>query len=441
MQLRAADDLLELVVIVGDALTVRSLPATGVLTLGRDKDCDIRIESGSVSRRHALLHLGPRLTIEDLGSRNGTSIEDRGAGTGVTGPLRRLESQRMEIGIGERVGLGATTIVVRRSVAPAQDVHAGAPLFISPAMKALNAQVRRAARGKITILLLGETGVGKEVFARVIHEASERAREPFVALDCGTIPQSLAEDQLFGHERGAFTGADREKPGYFEAASGGTLFLDEVGELPLDMQVKFLRVLEEMAVVRVGGRAPRPIDVRIVAATNRDLRAAADKGDFRSDLLHRLDAFTLEIPPLRERTEEIESLANGFIHRFSLMLDRALPTLAPETLALFMAYRWPGNVRELRNVIERAVTLCQGPVILPEDLPPKLSLSMPPTSNGDPGISNGAATPSERERIMAALEACAGNQTRAAARLDMPLRTLVNRLDVYGLKRPRKPRE
>jgi DNA-binding NtrC family response regulator len=428
---------MELVVIAGDSLTTMALPPTGKLLLGRDKECDVRIDSGSVSRRHAILHLGPDLAIEDLGSRNGTFVADSAAASGITEPLRRLQSARTSIAVGERVNLGATVIVVRRA-APATTTGDGpgdAPIVVDPAMKALHDQIRRAARGKITILLLGETGVGKEVFARRIHQASGRAKGPFVALDCGSLPATLAEDHLFGHEKGAFSGADRERPGYFEVANGGTLFLDEVGELLAELQVKFLRVLEEGSVVRVGGRKPRPVDVRLVAATNRDLSAEAAKGSFRLDLLHRLDSFAIEIPPLRERQSEIEPLAERFLERFSRMLDREKPVIAPGTLLLLRGYGWPGNVRELRNAMERAVTLCQGSVLLPEDLPPKLCAPSAPAGKDK---ANGHPVDPERERIVAALEACAWNQTQAAARLDMPLRTLVNRLDEYRLPRPRK---
>jgi DNA-binding NtrC family response regulator len=440
LSLRASDKPLELVVIAGDSLTTLALPASGTLVVGRDKECDVRIDSGSVSRRHAILHLGPDLAIEDLGSRNGTFVADRAAASGITEPLRRLAG-RTGIAVGERVNLGATVMVVRRgALASSPEEAAGdQPIIVDAAMKALHEQIRRAARGKITVLLLGETGVGKEIFARRIHAESNRAAGPFVALDCSALPPTLAEDHLFGHDKGAFYGADREKAGYFEAAHGGTLFLDEIGELLPELQVKFLRVLEEGAVVRVGSRTVRPIDVRFVAATNRNLAAEAAKGTFRLDLLHRLDSLVIEIPPLRRRQSEVEPLAERFLHRFSRMLDRDKPGISPETLALLRAYPWPGNVRELRNVIERAVTLCQGPVLLPEDLPPKIASAAAAPGPHSPAEEGFNAHPrSERERIIAALEACAWNQTQAAARLDMPLRTLVNRLDEYQLPRPRK---
>jgi DNA-binding NtrC family response regulator len=435
---------LELVVVVGDKLDVVPLPERGAVILGRDPKCDVRIGSGSASRRHARLHLWPHLAIEDLGSRNGTFVAEKAAPGEATEPLRRLQGEKIELSVGERVNLGTAAIVVRRAAADGSDGGASEGVVVlDPAMKRLHEDLRRAARGEINVLLQGETGVGKEVFARELHSASRRAHGPFVALDCGSLPPALAEDELFGHQKGAHSGADRARAGYFEAAHGGTLFLDEVGELPLELQIKFLRVLEERAVTRLGEHEPRRVDVRIVAATNRDLRQEAARGGFRLDLLNRLDSMEIEIPPLRQRPAEIEALANRFVARFARMLDREPPALAPDTLAVLHDHAWPGNVRELRNVIERAVTLCQGSLILPEDLPPRLSLRPPPPARDlDSPSESTADTPvgSARERIIAALDACGGNQTRAAALLKMPLRTLVNRLDRLGLPRPRKRR-
>jgi two-component system response regulator AtoC len=433
----AANEPLELVIIVGDALAVVPLPPRGALILGRDKNCDVRIDSGSVSRRHARLHLAPRLSIEDLGSANGTFVAEKATGLDVTEPLRRLHGEATDLAIGERVNLGIATIVVRRAPG-APGAAEDQPIVLDPAMKELQMKLHRAARGQINVLLLGETGVGKEVFARELHAASQRARGPFIALDCGTLPPSLAEDLLFGHEKGAHNTADRPKPGYFEAAHGGTLFLDEVGELPLEVQAKFLRVLEERVVQRLGTPVSRPVDIRIVAATNRDLRQEVARRAFRLDLLNRLDSMEIEIPPLRQRPAEIDALAQRFVLHFARMLDRPAPAVAPETLAVLRSYRWPGNVRELRNVIERAVTLCQGPLVLPDDLPPRLTLAQPPGAPADSRAPDRPPAATERDRIAQALEACGGNQTRAARMLEMPLRTLVNRLGELGLPRPRK---
>ena len=209
---RSSDKPLELVVIAGDSFTTVALPASGSLVLGRDKECDVRIESGSVSRRHAVLHLGSELAIEDLGSRNGTFIADRMAAGGITAPLRRIEEGRVGFAVGERVNLGATLLVIRRIAPPPalEGVSSDEPIVADPAMRALHEQIRLAARGKITVLLLGETGVGKEVFARSIHAASARASSPFVALDCSALPPTLAEDHLFGHDKGAFSGVKEE---------------------------------------------------------------------------------------------------------------------------------------------------------------------------------------------------------------------------------------
>jgi two-component system response regulator AtoC len=435
----AVAEQLELVVIVGDALRVFPLPPRGVLSLGRNKKCDVRIDSASVSRLHARLHLFPRLAIEDLGSQNGTFVAEKVPAGDETQPLRRLQSEPFVLSIGERVNLGVATIAVRRAPCSARGEQA---VILDPAMRSLHTRLRLAARGQVSILLLGETGVGKEVFAREVHAASPRANGPFVALDCSSVPPALVEDHLFGHSKSAFTNADRERPGYFEAANKGTLFLDEIGELPLEVQAKFLRALEERAVTRLGETAPRRIDVRIVAATNRDLHEEAARGNFRLDLLHRIGVLDLEIPPLRQRPSEIEPLASRFILHFARMLEREPPSLAPETLSLLLAFAWPGNVRELRNVIERAVTLCQGHLIVPEDLPPRLSLPQSAPVPAAIAVQHASLLPgaTERDRIKAALEACAGNQTRAAELLQISRRTLVNRMKALNLPRPRKPK-
>jgi transcriptional regulator with PAS, ATPase and Fis domain len=234
-------------------------------------------------------------------------------------------------------------------------------------MVALYEQAERAARSSISVLVLGETGVGKDVLANAIHRASPRSRGPFLGLNCSAISESMLEAELFGHEKGAFTGAVQARPGLFESASGGTVFLDEIGELPLATQVKLLRVLEDRRVMRVGGRKAIDVDVRFVAATNRDLESACARGAFRSDLYYRLAGLTLTIPPLRERREEIAPLARLFAERSARQLDRATPTIPPVAVTQLESYPWPGNVRELRNAMERAVVLAFD-VILPEHL-------------------------------------------------------------------------
>jgi transcriptional regulator with PAS, ATPase and Fis domain len=316
-------------------------------------------------------------------------------------------------------------------------------------MQALYAQAERATTSLISVLLLGETGVGKEVLARYIHERSPRAKRPFVAVNCAAFSESLLESELFGYEKGAFTGAAQARPGLFEAADGGTVFLDEVGELPASMQVKLLRVLEERAVLRIGARAPRPVDVRFIAATNRVLDTEVRAGRFREDLFYRLNGLCLAIPPLRERPSELELLARSFVLTACRQLERPALTLSSQALQWLRAHRWPGNVRELRNVIERAVVLCAESSIGREHLPAALdpsasaarttsaSVERSVTAEVDPERFEAQLESLERARIVEALARCGGNQTQAAKLLGIARRTLVARLVELGIPRPR----
>jgi DNA-binding NtrC family response regulator len=318
-------------------------------------------------------------------------------------------------------------------------------VVLDPAMHALYAQAAKAAQSDINILILGETGVGKEILARSIHNQSRRSTGTFVALNCAALTETLLEAELFGHERGAFTGAHQAKPGLLETASGGTVFLDEIGELPLPIQTKLLRVLEDRTVMRVGARASRKIDVRFLAATNRDLEEASTAGSFREDLYYRLNGISFVIPPLRERRGEIAPLCKMFIARASAQhaFARSI-SIHQQTMDLLIDYTWPGNVRQLRNVMERAVVLCEGQQLLPEHLPEKLRTRA--TSNPRPPLLGSDRRERlekdlqdiERHRILEALEKTAGNQTLAAALLGMSRRTLVYRLSAFGLTRARK---
>ena len=241
-------------------------------------------------------------------------------------------------------------------------------------LKQVMAQVLRVAETNATVLIHGESGTGKELIARAVHHNSLRANGPFVAINCGAIPLTLMESELFGHERGAFTDAKEAKAGTFERANGGTLFLDEVGELPLDAQVKLLRVLEERKITRIGGKKAIPVDVRIVAATNRNLDDEVKGGHFRLDLLYRLNVFTLILPPLRERKEDIPLLANFFIRKYNQALSLDVQSITPEAVKLLSSYDWPGNVRELRNCMEYSVIVCKTDQIEREDLPQSISM-------------------------------------------------------------------
>jgi transcriptional regulator with GAF, ATPase, and Fis domain len=304
----------------------------------------------------------------------------------------------------------------------------------------------RVAAGSISVLLLGETGTGKGVLARQLHELSPRREQRFLRLDCAALAETLLASELFGHEKGAFTGAVAAKPGLLEAASGGSVFLDEVGELPASIQVRLLGVLEAREVLRVGGLAPRPVDVRFIAATNRDLAADVAAGRFRQDLYYRLAGATLILPPLRDRPAEIEALARAFLGEAAAAMA-APPALSPEALRALVDRSWPGNVRELRNVVERAVLLAGAGPITTEHLPMDRlragasPAAAPPAPAPVPAPSAAPAPASgdpDRRRILDALAACAGNQTRAARMLGMSRGTLIARLSAYGIARPRR---
>jgi DNA-binding NtrC family response regulator len=303
-------------------------------------------------------------------------------------------------------------------------------------MQALHEEAERAAESDISILLLGETGVGKEVLARRIHAASKRASGPFVAINCAALSETLLESELFGHTRGAFTGALRDQPGVFESAEGGTLFLDEIGELPLATQVKLLRVLEDRCVSRVGSRELRRINTRFITATNRDLSKEVESGRFRKDLFFRINSVTLNIPTLNERPSEILPLASLFLER-AKGADNALE-LSADAARHLEAHDWPGNVRELRNAIEYSVAMSRGPEILVEDLQAQLRTTKRGSAPTSLSRLQAEMHELERQRIADALASCSGNQTKAAALLGFSRRTLVSRLDDYGFPRPRK---
>jgi len=315
-----------------------------------------------------------------------------------------------------------------------------------PAIRAVrdeDALVHRVARSRVSVVITGETGVGKDVLARRLHQLSTRAAGPFVALNCAAISDGLLESELFGHQRGAFTGADSCKPGLIEAADGGTFFLDELGELSLGAQAKLLRVIETRSVQRVGALMPRPVDVRFVAATNRAIEADVAAARFRADLLFRLDGIRLNLPPLRERPAEIVPAAEQFLAELAGRDGLPVPVLGDAARRALRGHAWSGNFRELRNVVERAALLCQDGCIEPRDLmlgERAVTVALPA---GAAVVAPAAAAGSgvdatRRDGLLAALKACAGNQTRAARTLGVSRRTLINWLEKYGLARPRK---
>ena len=295
-----------------------------------------------------------------------------------------------------------------------------------PAMTRVLQMVQRVAPTSATVLLIGESGVGKELIARCIHDNSQRARQVFVPVNCAALSPTLIESELFGHEKGAFTGAVDRHLGRFERAHGGTLFLDEIGELDANLQAKLLRVLQEKTFERVGGTRQITVDVRVIAATNRDLKSAVAEGKFRQDLYYRISAFPIEIPPLRERPGDILKLARFFLEKSARSLGKSAPQLTPQAERVLLGYGWPGNVRELQNVMERAAILCDRSVDL-SDLPFDVEESPRPVTFKD----------IERKAIEDALRANGGNRTKAAAQLGISLRTLQYRLKEYGITSPR----
>ena len=300
----------------------------------------------------------------------------------------------------------------------------------------LQAAIRRIAKvagTDATVLVSGETGTGKELAARTVHLSSERASGPFIAINCGAIPSTLAESELFGHERGAFTDARFERPGLFERADQGTVFLDEVGELPLDMQVKLLRVLQEREVIRVGGSAPMPIDIRVVAASNRDLEKDVASGRFREDLYWRLNVFPIEMPPLRDRIEDIPLLVSYLLDRVNAECRTQLTGLAPAAMERLRRHSWPGNVRELANVLRHAAIMADGPVAQHADLPLLMAGEASGTGPAETGRLGTAAGEAERRLIIAVLLRFEGNRRAAAAALGISRRTLYNKMEAYGL--------
>ncbi len=298
-----------------------------------------------------------------------------------------------------------------------------------PAMMELFAFIERLAPYPTTALITGESGTGKELVAHALHRLSPRGQRSLVVCNCTTLAPTLIETELFGHVRGAFTGADRDRKGLFEAAHGSTIFLDEIGDLPASAQAKLLRVLEAREIRRVGATDPVAIDVRVVAATNRDLAALVAAGAFREDLFYRLDVGTIHLPPLRERPEDLEPLVRHFVLHCNHRLGRGVTAVAPPAMALLARHAWPGNVREVGNVIERAMVAATGNVILPEHLPAQLRAARAESPTPAP-LSLEAA---ERDQILRALDAAGGQRVAAAKLLGLSRRTLYRKLDLHGI--------
>ncbi|MDB5220204.1 MAG: Response regulator of zinc sigma-54-dependent two-component system [Myxococcaceae bacterium] len=468
---------LRLIAFCGGQVSSHKLPPHGEVVIGRGEDTQVRIDHATVSRRHATLLLGTEVRIVDHGSFNGTTI----------GGTKIAPNVPIPVGLSTIVELGETMIVVQ--VEGAAPITASRSLGNSAVrtdqsagMQHLYRLVDNVAQSNITVIVRGETGSGKEVVSEEIHRRSARAAGPLVKLNCAALPEHLLEGELFGYERGAFTGADKAKAGLIESADGGTLFLDEIGEMPLATQAKLLRVVESREVMRLGSLRPKTVDVRFVAATHRDLEDMVARGQLRQDLYYRLAGVSLVVPPLRERVEEIPRIAEEFVARFCADARRPTIPISSAAMRILKEYAWPGNVRELRNVMERAVVFSKGAAIAPEQLglpldrlsrppgrlsapsnapatapvpqrepmPPAPSVEMPivaplgaPPTTSTLAFGSAASLPDEmealeRQRILDALAKCGGNQTQAAEMLGISRRTLLRRLDEYAVPRPRK---
>jgi DNA-binding NtrC family response regulator len=443
----------DLLLVAGDGqFSTHELTGDDVV-IGRGEGCDVVIDHKALSRRHAVFRPGSPPTIQDLGSTNGTYVGGALRHGGDPVPLSK--------GDGFRIGPFSFVIVGRAGVEKSVSLT-GKDLLrvIDPTPAAIPGLVRDFAASDACVLILGETGVGKEVLASTIHQLSNRPGA-LTRINCAALSESLLESELFGHEKGAFTGASVQKIGLLESAHGGTVFLDEIGEMPLSIQAKLLRAVEHREILRLGSTRPISIDVRFIAATNRDLPAEVAAGRFRRDLYFRLDGVTLVIPPLRERRGLIGPLALRFLE--SARPGGGKPKLSADVLAALEAHTWPGNVRELKAVIERAVVLARGgdltakhlafgrkeglsdsqPPYVPASQPPAVPASVPPGQIGaapgaDPALAGlDAEQLADRDRVLKALEECAGNQTRAAKKLGMSRTAFVTKLRIYRIPRPR----
>lgn len=413
------------------------------MRVGTHTDAELRVVDETVSRIH--VELTPRsdgVRVRDLGSRNGTYL----SGARVNDVILEVEGTLT-------IGMTRLRVCVEDGdiEQPDEVSRFGGVLGGSPPMRSLLGLLRRVAQSDATVLLQGETGTGKEVLAHAVHSGSSRADGPFVVIDCSGIPAELSESELFGHVKGAFTGAQTSRRGAFVDADGGTVFLDEIGELPLDLQPRLLRVLETGAVRAVGSDVTRTVDVRVVAATHRNLHKEVEEGRFRQDLFFRLSVITLTVPPLRERLEDLPLLVSHFADAVRV----ADTSFGPNFMAALRRHTWRGNVRELRNVVERALLLHGGACAIEALSAPELDDLIANTSPEEraepfhprrqtradelPPDESDARAADSKARIVDALAQCGGNQSLAAKRLGISRGTLIARIRAFGIPRPRKP--
>jgi DNA-binding NtrC family response regulator len=415
-----------------------------VVRIGTWAGNDIVLRDDTVSRRHAeVVRLRGQVMLRDLDSTNGT----------FAGPVRVREAYltpdtRFRVGQTELIYATADEVV---EVLPSEECLFENMVGASLPMRGLFGLIGRVAATELTVLITGETGTGKELVSRAVHNRSRRAAGPFQVFDCGAVSANLVESELFGHERGAFTGAVASRPGVFEQAHGGTVFLDEIGELPLELQPKLLRVLEQREVRRVGSGQTRAVDVRVVCATNRDLRQDVADGRFREDLYYRLAVLELHVPPLRERSGDIPLLVEHLLRSSSH--NPGVRAVSQDVQELFEGYRWPGNVRELRNVIERALPFCEGVCITLGNLPEALRISVPPRppepaagmealGMDAPGVSelpfkdakDRIIDAFERQYLVDLIERHGGNMSRAARASGMDRKSIARLLKKHDIR-------
>ena len=414
-----------------DLLTLRGPGRVDVLMSECSKEEALRV-AARVHEALGALEIAARIGVATL-------PDDATSAEGL--PLSAQQAMR---GVA-RSGVGAAEQAVRVLRLQGREI-----LVCEPAMRDIYRIAERTAALAMPVLVTGETGSGKEIIGEALHAFGPRAAMPLVKLNCAAVPENLLESELFGHERGAFSGATAAKPGLIERAHGGTLFLDEIGEMPLALQAKILRVVEDRLVLRLGATKERPVDVRFVAATHRDLKAAVAQRSFREDLFYRLATIQLKIPPLRERRREISHLARRFVAEAADASSRSAPGISGAAMAALERYAWPGNIRELRNVLSQAVVFCDGDSIDFDHLPAEIQAGAAPVGRTDGAVAAPAPAPAERPagstlplddeireleraRILAALEASGGNQTKAAERLGMARQTLVSRMAALGI--------
>jgi DNA-binding NtrC family response regulator len=427
-----------LLVWIGDQVRACRLPVRGTAIVGRAPEAEVRIDAVAVSRQHARISVDPgTVRIVDLESQNGTRLNGE-----------RLTGER-SLSYGDILTFGdvTATLAEAREDVPAvppteQTVDIGDRTVVvaDPAMRHVYIQLERLGPSDLSVLILGETGTGKELAAAALRHWSRRRDKPLVAINCAALPDNLAESELFGHERGAFSGASAAKPGLLESAPGGTVFLDEVGDLSLPVQAKLLRVLETRRLTRLGSVTERPIDVRMVAATHRDLAAEVRAGRFREDLFYRLSVAVVRLPPLRARRRELPVLARRFLDEATRAQGRPPMALGEAALARLQEYAFPGNVREFKNLMDYLAATVFEPVVAPSHLAARLGDDAESGPVPAPDAPAAALRPLveanrdfERQSIAAALAATGGNKTQAAKLLGVPLRTMMDKIKRHGL--------